>query len=279
VWINFVEANTLTMTQLTEGAHCVVLPDDEKQQSDEVQEHEHIEPLLQPDDQSESGPDNLPTIHSDRHNKHHSCIWDSDEIDVLRRAFKATSDENTRLRSQVCVLQSDVEKMTTERCARRRSLESTRQRLHRAKTANNRLQMLVNHLKTELDQATNEVDRLRSVEAERNDLSCRLQKMQTQLSTADSDRETDLAAAEAKWLKVLEEHRLAETATTTQLNQEVVGLVERIEDLEQQLTQERTDHCRTRKGLEHLRIHFSSLPTSGQKSNRVYKDELANWTY
>jgi len=193
--------------------------------------------------------------------------------------FKATSDENARLRSQVCVLQNDVEKMTTERLTQRKSLESTRNHLHRAETANKRLQMLVNHLKMELNQSTNEVDRLRSVETERNDLSSRLQKMQSELSAAKCHHDRDVAVAETKWLKLLEEHRLAEAAAKTQLNNNVARLIDKVEELEQQLKQERSDHCRTRKCLEHLHIHFSSVPTSGGKSNSKCKDELAKWTY
>ena len=103
--------------------------------------------------------------------------------------------------------------------------------------------------------------------------------MQWELSAADCNRDKDIAAAEAKWIKVLEEQRMAETAATTQLNNEIAKLVDRIEELELQLSQERASHSRTRRGLEHLRVHFTSLPMSGEKSSSVYKDELANWTY
>jgi len=197
----------------------------------------------------------------------------------LRRVFKATGDENARLRSQVCVLQNDVEKMTTERREQQRLLESTRNQLHAAETANKRLQMLVNHLKIELNQATNEVDHLRSVEAERNDLSSQLQKMQAELLAAKCRCDRDVAVAEAKWLKVLEEQKLADTAAKMQLNNTVARLIDKVEELEQQLNRERSDHCRTRKCLEHLRVHFSSVPTSGGKSKSTCKDELTNWTY
>jgi len=249
------------------------LLDNEKVQSREVPEDTE-----KSGDQSDNSSD-IQCMHSCTLAKEDSCIWDSNEIQVLRRAFKATNDENVRLRSELGVLQEDVQKMTVERCAQRKLLATTQQRLHAAETANKRLQMLVNHLKTELDHTTTDLDRLRSVEAEWTYVNGRLQKMQLELSTAHCRHDNDVAAAEAKWLKVLEEQSLMETAVKTQLNNDVGKLVEKVEGLEQQLDEERADHSRTRKCLEHLRVHFSSLPTSDQKSNYTHQDELVHWTY
>jgi len=240
----------------------------------EIQRDGHIQSSLQADGQSDSVTDKQGT-----NVKEHSCIWDSNEIQVLRQAFRATNDENAHLCSQVCVLQDDVERITAERRQQHELLESSRQRLHQAEIANKRLQMLVNHLKSELDRTTKELDCLRSVEAERDNLNSQLQKLQSQLSTAECRRDGDVAAAEAKWHEVLEEERVAETAAKTQLNSDMVKLLDTVEELQQQLHQEKADHCRTRKGLEHLRVHFSSLPRYGGKTSDAQKDELVNWTY
>ena len=240
----------------------------------EVRRDGHIQSSLQADDQSDSTSDK-----QHMHMKEDSCIWDSNEIEVLRQEFKATNDENAHLCSQVCVLHDDVQRMTADRREQRKLLESTRQRLHKAETANKRLQMLVNHLKSELDQMTKELDCLRSVEEERDNLNGRLQKMQSELSTAECQRDRDVAAAEAKWHEVLDEQRLAETAAKTQLNSDLAKLLDRVEELERQLNQEKADHCRTRNGLEHLRVHCSSLPTYGVKAGDTQKDELVKWTY
>jgi len=97
---------------------------------------------------------------SDTPIKQDACIWDSNEIHVLRRAFKATSDENVHLRSQVSVLQDDVEKMTAERRTQRKLLESVKQRLHTVETVNGRLQLLASHLKTERDSLMKENEKL-----------------------------------------------------------------------------------------------------------------------
>ena len=255
-----------------------MLDDDEIEQSKEVEDDKQI-PVTQPttlqaDDQSVFRP-----VSSGSHTDHDSSIWDSNEIAVLRQAFKATRDENALLCSQVRVLQDDVERMTMERCMQCGSLESTRQRLHQAETANQRLQMLVSHLKTELNRTTNKVDQLRLLAAERNDLTDQLQKMESELSSADYIRDRDVAAIEAKWTKILEEQQLVETETKMQLNNEIIKLVQRAEELEQLLGQEREDHSKARKGLEHLRVHFSSLPASDNKLNSVCKDQLPNWTY
>jgi len=169
--------------------------------------------------------------------------------------------------------------MTAERRAEHNLLESTEQRLHKVETLNKRLQMLVSHLKMELDQTKTELDRLRPVEAERNYLNSQLQKMKSELSTAESRHLTDVRAAEAKWLKVLENRTLEDAAAKTQLGNDLAKLAQNVVELEQQLNQERADHRRTRRGLEHLQVHFSSLQTTGEELNLVHKDELAKWTY
>lgn len=208
-----------------------------------------------------------------------SCIWDSNDIQVLRQAFRETSNEHVRFRSQVRVLQEEVEKMSVERSDQGKALETTRQHLHDARTANRRLQMIVNHLRMELDRTTNQVDGLRSVETERSDLNGQLRRVQLELSAADCHHKTTIAHFEAKWRKELEEQRLADTEVKTRLNGDVARLKGKIEQLEQQLRREVEDHRRTREGLEHLRIHFSTLPASGEKLNCLHKDELNNWTY
>ena len=246
-----------------------VLQDDEKEQSRDVKKDALTKPSLVSDKEpTEIGAH--PGLDSSG-----QCIWDSSEVEVLRRVFKAAGDENSRLRSEVGVLQEDMQKMTAERRAQRESLETTQGRLHHAETANRRLQMLVNHLKTELTRTTQELDRMRSVQAERNDLHRRLEKTQLELSTAQSRRDRDLAAAEAKWMNALQDQTLADTAARAQLTSDVVSLTERVEELAGQLSQERASHSRTGKALEHLRVHFSSLPTCVQQSN----DELINWTH
>jgi len=247
---------------------------DETEETPEAQEDRHTQRSLPADGQSDSATDRQRTSV-----KEDSCIWVSNEMQVLRQAFKATNEENAHLCSQVRVLHDDVDRLTVERREQRKLLESNQQCLHKAETANKRLQMLVNHLKSELDRTTKELEHLRSVEAERNELSSQLQKMQSELSTAECQRDRDVATAEAKWHQVLEEQRLTETVAKTQVDSDMVKLVDRVEELEQQLRQERADHSLTRKGLEHLRVHFSSLPTYSEKPSHTQKDELIDWTY
>jgi len=249
------------------------LPGDESKQIQEAHDARHMQSSLQHDGKSCSSVSSETTI------SHYSCIWDSSDIEVLRRIFKTTSNENMHLHSQVCVLQADIDKMTAERCAQSKVLESTQQCLYKAETANKRLQMLVSHLKTELYQTTKAFNSLQLAEAERNDLSRQLQKTQLELLAARCQRDRDVAATEAKWQIELEEQRLADVMAKTQLSGELTRLVDRVEDLQQQLHQETASHSQTRQGLDHLRIHFSSLSTSGEKTNNMHNNELVNWTY
>ena len=159
-------------------------------------------------------------------------------------------------------------------------MEASQQRLHEAQTANRRLQMLVGHLKTELDRAADQLNGLRSAEVERDELKRKLERAQSELSAAECRRRTDVERLDAEWTKTLEEQRLADTAVQARLGADVARLEQKVGGLERELRREREEHCRTREGLEHLRVHFSStLSTAGEKLNCVHKDELDNWNY
>ena len=63
--------------------------------------------------------------------------------------------------------------------------------------------------------------------------------------------------------------------------QDVEHLQRKITDLLQELKGEKEDHARTKRGLEHLRTHFASLPierTAGQ-SGAVVKNQLTKLQY
>jgi len=77
------------------------------------------------------------------------CIWNSDELWLLRKTSQSARDDNARLRGEVTVLQGDLEKLTSARRAERHLVESTCDQLRAARTANTRLQLLVKSLKTE----------------------------------------------------------------------------------------------------------------------------------
>jgi len=69
---------------------------DEAEHNQEVQDDTLIESSLHSDVQSGSTSDEQCV-----HTTQDPCIWDSNEIQVLRGVFKATKDENACLRSQV----------------------------------------------------------------------------------------------------------------------------------------------------------------------------------
>ena len=71
--------------------------------------------------------------------------------------------------------------------------------------------------------------------------------------------------------KFKSEHELA----LTQLRKRVI-------DLELALDQEKQDHARSKRGLEHLRTHFASLPyleqDDSKRVNMVVEDQLKKWS-
>ena len=64
-------------------------------------------------------------------------------------------------------------------------------------------------------------------------------------------------------------------------DEDIQYLQQTIEELTKELDKEKQDHERTKRGLNHLRQHFSSLPLEGDTASKglVAEDQLKKWTY
>ena len=161
----------------------------------------------------------------------------------------------------------------------RRSLELRTKQLHEASKANERLQILVDNLKGELEKAQEKIrDQDEDIEYQRKDRLATLKELHDLRIEFDKEKlskqklEIDLQAQNKKSQI---EANLLEENLKVQHESEVLTLRERIGDLEMEFEKEFQDHARTKRALEHLRVHFSSLPlTPGGATNMVTQDEL-----
>jgi chromosome segregation ATPase len=211
-----------------------------------------------------------------------SCIWDQAELGILRQEFRSVKAENVGMKGRIAVLEKELSKYTHGNRQLQKTINLLKAQLNEAHTANRRLHMLSQHLKQELDRATANVEQLRSTENDRNRLAITVQQLEAKLLNDEQTSKQKQAALEMKWTALLEQQRLGDVVKISDLTTELNRLVSSIHDLETKLTTEQTEHSRTRKGLEHLQKHFSSLPQSGEKlntSDRGQRDQLMKLMY
>ena len=90
--------------------------------------------------------------------------------------------------------------------------------------------------------------------------------------------EIDLGDAEQRAARALDNQ---EDRLNARHAYQVAALEKQLEEVRVELIKERKDHARTKKGLQHLQNHFSTVPVHHPKppSGVVRKDELTEWSY
>jgi len=119
---------------------------------------------------------------------------------------------------------------------------------------------------------------LSSVENERHQLDTRLRNTQLELSKVKGQHRSEMQAAESRWMKKFEDLDHARSESESQLQGDVEKLEKMVEELETELSRERKVHRESRTALDHMLIHFASLPTSNSGSGHRCNDELVTWT-
>lgn len=76
----------------------------------------------------------------------------------------------------------------------------------------------------------------------------------------------------------LQQHMLREDKIKLAYDRETNSLQRKLAETQAELEKERKEHSRTKRGLEHLRTHFASLPFTGE-GEMVVEDQLKSWTY
>ena len=217
---------------------------------------------------------------------HDSCIWDSSEIEVLRKVFKTAKTENLKLTAELVATKDHLERLQSKHKKKCDSLDQSAKQLSDAKKANQRLNILSKNLKAELDKSNAKVDYLREELLETGDERAALAK-ETHALQLELDRER----IERRRLEILLEDHNAETLKALRLqdsklrvqHETEVGVLQRkLKELTLELHEERKDHTRTKRGLDHLRTHFSSLPLEESDTTSqgpVVTDQLIEFTY
>ena len=223
-------------------------------------------------------------LHSAEVKGQDSCIWSAKELRVLREVFNAAKKQNVQLRAELQVTNEELAELRTANKTQSKMVHATSKNLTKAKKSNDRQRLLIENLKSQLDEANG---RIRLLEGE----VARLQKEHSQTMAEMHDLRTyankehlekakleiDTAALHAD---LEQEMLLREENLKSAHAHDLEYMQNLVDELTRELEKEKSDHQRTRRGLEHLRNHFSSLPMSGEGAppGAVLQSQLRKWT-
>lgn len=209
------------------------------------------------------------------------CIWDTDEIDVLRTHFKAASSQNHKLKAQLKATEDELSTIKEKLRVQSQSANEQTSSLQEAVKANNRLKILCDSLKAQNAKAEREiVDLNEKVKSQKKALIQHVRQMQKYQREAELERiqrEQAEASLELQSQEATTDHMMQMENLKSAHKLQMDKMNKKLEEVEDALLQEKRDHERTRKGLEHLQKHFASLSFS--EENMVRKDDLKQWTY
>ncbi|XP_048747603.2 uncharacterized protein LOC125659853 [Ostrea edulis] len=217
-------------------------------------------------------------------NVEESCVWDSQEISVLRKVFKQVKEENVKL----SVKNREIEKRNMELEMKYNSLlkelDDKNFKLTEVVKANSRMKIHCEHLQKELDETNVRMTALEQIFKEINTEKAKMVKDVHELRLAADRERMEKNSIQLKLESV--QHQTAsekialEEAIKIQCRDQVANLEKNVMDLTKELNKEIKAHKTTKRGLDHLRNHFASLPLSHiVPPNSVSSDQISQFQY
>ena len=214
------------------------------------------------------------------------AIWNSGEIGILREVFKRTKEENHELLAEIRMLKHDINKINKRHRHVTAACETRTEKLATAVKANDRLKIAVESLKKELKTAEASIgflrDQLSKESEQKSSLSKEVQNLKLEQDREKLSRikiEEDFQEYEDKYARKID---LLKDRLNSRHQVQVDKLRKEIEDLKSELQDERQNHQRSKRALDHLRTHFASTNLEIETSivpGPVTQDQLPKWTY
>ncbi|KAH9512401.1 hypothetical protein Btru_039413 [Bulinus truncatus] len=212
-------------------------------------------------------------------NPRESSIWNTEELETLRKVYKSAKGEITKLEVALREQKAHSSQLEKKVSKQEHEIEVLKSKLSEATKSNHRLVIHRNSLQKDL--AVLEVKLValteiwHEVEAEKVKALNEAKHAHIELDKERLTRQNlELRLSEADQ-NLAREKLLVEKNVSAKFEMEVGDLQEVIQDLTLELQAERKLHEASRRGLEHLRNHFSSLPLQNiLPPNAVVKDEV-----
>ncbi|CAG5124544.1 unnamed protein product [Candidula unifasciata] len=210
---------------------------------------------------------------------HKSSVWNTEELDTLRKVYKSATGQLKKLEVALNEQTEYNKSMVVTIAKQRKEIDKLKAKLSEVTLANQRLCIHKDSLLK--DQAVQDV-RLAAVtdmwhENEKEKLKA-WEEVKTTHMMLEKERlwrqKLEAELLESKH-NLLREIQLVERKAQTKREMEVNDLNEVIRDLVVELRDEKKLHDASKRGLQHLRKHFSSLPLQHIiGANAVTEDEV-----
>ncbi|XP_071160202.1 tropomyosin alpha-1 chain-like [Mytilus edulis] len=211
-------------------------------------------------------------------------IWDTNELATLRQVFKTIKQHNRKLKVINTELEKRNEELENEVANLKLHLNKKNHELTEASKSNKRLKILSDQLQHDLDYITARMTAMEQIFKEINEEKSKMVKENQEMKIAVDKERMDRERIECQF-KSLEQQALCEKMAMEQTikmecQSEISKLHSRINDLSDELNKEKKLHYTTKRGLEHLRQHFASLPLSNIiPPNAVKSDQISKFSY
>ncbi|XP_046571775.1 uncharacterized protein LOC124279939 [Haliotis rubra] len=213
-----------------------------------------------------------------------SCIWDTDELDVLRKVYKSARGRIHELEVEVREAQRRNKLLEDDNIMQTKALEVTESGFKDAKKANKRLKIHCDNLKEQLEFASAKVDAVtemwKEISEEKSSMMKETQDLRIQTDRERLARERLEIKVEEAGREIIQEKQLAQENARVKYESMIFGLQKHVKSLSEDLTKERQSHDISKKALTSLRHHFASLPLHDIIApNAVHEDQVKNIDY
>ena len=213
-----------------------------------------------------------------------SCIWDTNEIAILREAFKTMKQESVDAMVHVRETLKRNKLLEEKVVEQRKVIESQKLKLSEATNANRRLTIHCDNLQDEVQYLSAKVSAMEEIikelQTEKSDMVKELHDNRVTTDRERLERERIQMKLDTLKQEALAEKLAAEDNIKTMCKKVVLDLQEEVKKLTAELINERKRHKVTEKGLKHLRQHFSSLSVQEiMPPNSVDKNQVDRIQY
>lgn len=208
-----------------------------------------------------------------------SCIWNSTELDVLRKVFHTARDKNRFLQAELEETKHHLIKLRDANAKLSLQTKTVEEQLSSAVKANDRLKILSENLKKKNASLNSKVVLLQREVQHSYTLHRECLQEVHQLRVSFDQERLDRKKAElqlqAQNREALREQKLVEEKVEFLHQGDIEFLQKQIKELKKSLAEEKEHHKRTKRGLSKLQQHFASLPLAeSQASGVVTKSQL-----
>jgi chromosome segregation ATPase len=195
-------------------------------------------------------------------------LWDTDDLNILRKNFTDIKENNIKLKSRLAILEKENGDLREKYENLKISTQSMPSEIKSLEKENERLYIRVEELESRYASYSNELDNvdkiINKISNEKDelkklnqDLKCEKLKLEYELNKSQSKLDTVKLETKMHYTSLVEKFKFNNEKEIQKLNR-VIG------ELGEKLDYEKKQNDKSKKALDHLRVHFVTSCTSNQ---------------